>query len=154
MISKKENIAQYILSLWQVERYVRAFPQEAEKSKELQEILQMMHTEGIMEKGHLQIVNNAMQQVEEIHNELLQENATYRAKFMQLSTSLTLFKSKTMEPTISDIQACFVLLDDICLLALKKQTISPETLAVKEQVTELLKFISKTFRDEQVTDEM
>ena len=39
MILKKNNIAEYILYLWQIEDYLRAFPQQAEANQELAEML-------------------------------------------------------------------------------------------------------------------
>ena len=59
MKSKKENIAEYILWLWQMEDYLRAFPEQAEATQELHELNEMMHREGIMEGGHLQLAQNA-----------------------------------------------------------------------------------------------
>ena len=54
MILKKNNIAEYILYLWQIEDYLRAFPQQAEANQELRDLNDMMHQENIMEGGHLQ----------------------------------------------------------------------------------------------------
>ena len=34
MILKKNNIAEYILYLWQIEDYLRAFPQQADVNQE------------------------------------------------------------------------------------------------------------------------
>ena len=48
MKSKKDNIAEYILYLWQMEDYLRAFPQNAEATPELHELNEMMHREGIL----------------------------------------------------------------------------------------------------------
>ena len=60
MRSKKDNIAEYILYLWQMEDYLRAFPQHAEATEELHELTEMMHREGIMDGGHFAIANNAL----------------------------------------------------------------------------------------------
>ena len=38
MKNKHDNIAEYILYLWQLEDYLRAFPEQAYQSKELMEI--------------------------------------------------------------------------------------------------------------------
>ena len=42
---KRDNIAEYILYLWQMEDYLRAFPEQAEATQELSELNQMMHRE-------------------------------------------------------------------------------------------------------------
>ena len=39
MKNKKENIAEYILYLWQLEDYLRAFPEQAEGNDELTDVI-------------------------------------------------------------------------------------------------------------------
>ena len=144
--TKKENIAEYILWLWQMEDYLRAFPEQADSLQELHELNEMMHREGIVESGHLQLAQNALSEVEDLHNQLLNELATYRAAIIRLQPSLNLLKAKTDRPTMSDIEACFVLLYQIMLLKLQKKEISPETANVQAQVTQLLQDLSKTYK--------
>mgnify|MGYP003481615210 CR=1 FL=1 len=85
MKSKKENIAEYILYLWQMEDYLRAFPAQADATAELHELNEMMHREGIVEGGHLQLAQNALSELEELHSRLLQEDAIYRAAIIRLT---------------------------------------------------------------------
>ena len=67
MKSKKENIAEYILYLWQMEDYLRAFPAQADATAELHELNEMMHREGIVEGGHLQSAQNTLSELQELH---------------------------------------------------------------------------------------
>ena len=147
MRSKKDNIAEYILYLWQMEDYLRAFPQNAEATQELHELNEMMHREGIMEGGHLALANNALSELIDLHASLLDEDAMYRAAIIRLQPSLNLLKAKTDRPTMSDIEACLILLYQILLLRLQKKEITPETASVQQQATQLLQFLSKTYRD-------
>jgi len=147
MKTKKDNIAEYILYLWQMEDYLRAFPQQAEATTELHELNEMMHREGIIESGHLQLASNALNELEELHAQLLDEDAMYRAAIMRLQPSLNLLKAKTDRPTMSDIEACLLLLYQIMMLRLQKKEITPETAQVQQQATQLLQFLSKTYRD-------
>lgn len=151
MKSKKENIAEYILYLWQMEDYLRAFPAQADATAELHELNEMMHREGIVESGHLQLAQNALSELEELHTRLLQEDAIYRAAIIRLTPSLNLLKAKTDRPTMSDIEACLLLLYQIMLLRLQKREITPETANVQQQATRLLQFLSKTYHDNQTT---
>lgn len=151
MRSKKDNIAEYILYLWQMEDYLRAFPQNAEATQELHELNEMMHREGITETGHLQLASNALGELEELHAQLLNEDAFYRAAIIRLQPSLNLLKAKTDRPTMSDLEACFLLLYQIMLLRLQKREITNETASVQAQVTQLLQFLSKTYHDNQTT---
>jgi hypothetical protein len=148
MILKKNNIAEYILYLWQMEDYLRAFPQQAEVNQELLDLSQMMRQENIMEGGHLQLAQNALNELEDLHNDLLSQEATYRAAIIQLTPSLNILKSKTDRPTMSDIEACLVLLYQIMLLKLQKRPISTETELVQKQATKLLQYLSKTYKEQ------
>ncbi len=145
MKSKKENIAEYILYLWQIEDYLRAFPQNAEATPELHELNEMMHREGILEGGHLALATNALSEVEELHAQILDEDAMYRAAMIRLRPALNLLKAKTDRPTMSDIEACFVLLYQIMMLRLQKKEITPETADVQQRATQVLTFLSKAY---------
>jgi flagellin-specific chaperone FliS len=147
MRSKKDNIAEYILYLWQMEDYLRAFPKQAEATPELSELNEMMHREGITEGGHLQLAANALHELEDLHATLINEDAMYRAAIIRLTPQLNLLKAKTDRPTMSDIEACLILLYQIMLLRLQKKDISPETASVQTQATQVLRFLSQAYRD-------
>ena len=151
MKSKKDNIAEYILYLWQIEDYLRAFPEQADATPELHEFNEMMHREGIMEGGHLALANNALAELIDLHTTLLEEDAMYRAAIMRLQPSLNLLKAKTDRPTMPDIEACLILLYQIMLLKLQKREISPETASVQTQATQVLTFLSRIYHDNQTT---
>ena len=147
MKAKRDNIAEYILYLWQMEDYLRAFPQHADATPELHELNEMMHREGIMDGGHLALANNALAELIDLHTTLLNEDALYRAAIIRLQPSLNLLKAKTDRPTMSDIEACLLLLYQIMLLRLQKKEISPETADVQQRATQVLQFLSRAYRD-------
>lgn len=149
MKNKSENIAEYILYLWQLEAYLRAFPDKADSTPELKEIADMMHAEGLMESGHLQLAKNALSQMEDLHDELLATEAPYRAVVLHIEPSLNLFKAKTDNPTMSDVEACLTLLYQVMMLRLQQKEISEATAIVVNDATQLLRFLSKTFYDNQ-----
>lgn len=148
MILKKNNIAEYILYLWQIEDYLRAFPEQAEANQELHDLSDMMHQENILKSGHLQLANNALAELEDLHNDLLDQEATYRAAMIRLTPALNLLKAKTDRPTMSDVEACLILLYQIMLLNLKKSPISSETQQVQAQATQVLQYLSKTYKEQ------
>ncbi len=149
MKSKRENIAEYILYLWQLEDYLRAFPEKAQENTELMELLDMMHQEGIIAGGHLQLAKNALSELEDLHEELLESEAPYRAVILHIEPALNILKSKTDRPTMSDVEACLTLLYQVMMLRLKQQPISDETNVVVKDATQLLRFLSKTYYDNQ-----
>lgn len=144
--TKKDNIAEYILYLWQMEDYLRAFPQQADATPELHELNEMLHREGKTDGGHLQLAAIALREMEELHAQLLDEDALYRAAVIRLQPALNILKAKTDRPAMSDIEACLTLLYQIMLLRLQKKEISSETAAVQQQATQLLQFLSKSYR--------
>ena len=146
MKSKQDNIAEYILYLWQMEDYLRAFPEHANANEDLCELNEMMHREGIMEQGHLQIAQTALQQMEELHLHLLDTDAAYRAAAISMLPSLAQLKSKTDRPAMSDVEACLVLLYQIMLLHLQHRAISSETEHVQRQATRMLQHISRLYK--------
>ena len=150
--SKKDNIAEYILYLWQLEDYLRAFPEQAEATQELSELNEMMHREGVVDGGHVQIADIALNELEELHSTLLNEDAMYRAAVIRMQPSLNLLKAKTDRPTMSDIEACLTLLYQIMMLRLQKKEISAETASVQQQATALLQFLSRVYYNSGKTD--
>lgn len=134
-----------------MEDYLRAFPENADATPELHDLNEMMHREGIMDGGHLALANNALTELIDLHATLLNEDAMYRAAIIRIQPSLNLLKAKTDRPTMSDIEACLVLLYQIMLLRLQKKEISPETASVQQQATQVLTFLSRTYHDDQAT---
>lgn len=148
MIQKKSNIAEYILYLWQIEDYLRAFPQQADANQELHDLNEMMHQEDILDSGHLQLAKNALSEMEDLHCSLMKEDASYRAALLQLVPSLCLLKAKTDRPEMSDIEACLLLLYQVMLLRLQKKEVSPDTATVQKQATQVLQYLSRAYRDQ------
>ena len=149
MTTKHDNIAEFILQTWQMEDLVRAFQDDEalEANEYLYNLKQMMRTEGVMSSGHVQIAQIAVQELDDLHRELYDTEAPYRAAWLQLMPAITLLKSKTDDPTQSDMQMCLTFLYEIMLLRMQKRPISSETTAVQQQVSRLLAFLSTQYKD-------
>ena len=155
MKNKRENIAEYILWIWQLEDYLRAFPNAATDNENpspdmrfLAELSEMMHREGVTEKGHVQLARNAMVELEELHRRLLDEDASYRAAMIRLTPALNILKSKTDNPLMSDLEAGLTLLYQVLLLRLQHKEITSATAETQTQVTRLLQFLSKIYQSD------
>ena len=88
---KKENIAEYLLYMWQIEDIIRASRLDIdriqseiidlysgisdEQRKQLRDwyesLIDMMRAEGVTEKGHLQINKNVIIELTDLHLRLL-----------------------------------------------------------------------------------
>ena len=145
MKNKKDNIAEYILYLWQLEDYLRAFPEQAEGNDELTDILRMMHADDVMDGGHIQLAQIALKELEMLSDEIMTQEATYRAAMIRVTPALNMLKARTDRPTMSNIEACLVLLYQIMMLRLQNREISAETQEVQQQATSILQYLSKTY---------
>ena len=81
-----------------------------------------------------------------LSDDIYNQEATYRAAMIRLTPALNLFKARTDRPTMSNIEACLVLLYQIMMLRLQKKEITPETTAVQEQATKVLRFLSNNYK--------
>ncbi len=155
MKSKKDNIAEYVLYLWQMEDVVRALADDERLHSDtfLSELSQMMHAEGVLTAGHTQIARVAQQEMEELHLHLLDTNAIYKGAFMQLMPQLNILKSRSDNPTQSDIEMMLVFLYNIMLLHLQRRPISEQTLAVQQQVSKLLQMLSAAYKNDDYYDD-
>ena len=87
---RKENIAEYLLYMWQVEDLIRAnhldmeairrtvverYGQPEEVKEEIacwyEELIEMMRSEGVQEKGHIQLNKNVIITLTDLHLRLL-----------------------------------------------------------------------------------
>ena len=148
MKNKRENIAGYILWIWQLEDYLRAFPNVAIDNESpspdmrfLAELSEMMHREGVTEKGHVQLARNAMAELEELHLLLLGDDASYRASMIRLTPALNIFKSKTDNPLMSDIEAGITLLYQVMVVRVRQKEMTAATAGTRTQVTRERRFL-------------
>ena len=87
---KQQNIAEYLIYMWQVEDLIRAygcnldrirenlvarFPveQQEELVQWYEDLIEMMRREEVMQQGHLQINKNVITWLTDLHLQLLEE---------------------------------------------------------------------------------
>ncbi len=164
---RKENIAEYILYLYQIEDLIRTFQgdinliqeklivryQADEKaSAELTDwynnLVKMMEKEGIEEKGHLQFLINLINEVNELHIKLMNSEAEklYVQSFKSVSGIVTELKQKnTTAP--NDIQLALDTVYGFLLLKMKKAEVSAETETAVKQISQWLGVLSKLYKE-------
>lgn len=149
MLSKADNIAEYILRLWQMEDVVRACADDEvmQQNTFLSDLHAMMRQEGVLESGHIQLAHNALSELEDLHLSLFDTEATYRAAVLRLQPRLNILKSKSDNPLQSDLSIMFVFLYNIMLLRLRKATVSQDTEDMQKEVSRLLAYLSKTYKE-------
>ncbi len=165
---KEENIVEYLLYMWQIEDILRAYNLDIEKldevivsqyqqdentKKEIREwydnLIQMMKLEHIEESGHLQININLVNDLNDLHIELLQnpQEIQYNALFFKTLPFLVEFRNKLKagEET-NDIQLSLHSLYAILLLKLQKKEISKDTEVAVKQISSFLAVLSQKYK--------
>lgn len=162
---KASNRAEYLLYMWQVENIIRVYDCDIERiskeyisqfklddklHKETEEwysnLCEMMRSEGKKEHGHLQICCNILQELTELHNQLLQSSKFpyYREMYYKVLPYIVELRSKgsskdeEKEINESELETCFGFLFGIMLLRLQKKTITPETEKAVKDISTLL----------------
>jgi hypothetical protein len=163
---KKNNIAEYVLYMWQIEDLVRANKCDFEKveknivslyntdtslTEEIKEwyksICETMVSENIQQKGHLSFVNDTLNELAYLHRNLLasEKEVTYQQLYIEAQPQLELLKEKSDGTNINDIVLCFNALYGILLLRLQKKEISDETHLAIQFISKLISYLSSRY---------
>ena len=165
---KQENIAEYILYMWQLEDILRAYDLDIEKvqtaivdqykvsDEEKREIrnwydnlIEMMKLEHKEKEGHLQININLVNDLNDLHNELLQtpKEITYNALFFKTLPFLIEFRNKLEAgEEVNDIHLALHALYAILLLRLQRKEVNPDTTTAVQQIGQLLGVLSEKYK--------
>ena len=167
---RKENIAEYILYMWQVEDIIRGFNLDIdliqkniidqyqqddsvkdEIRKWYEELIAMMRIEGVMQKGHLQINKNSLALLSDLHLRLLKsaKHTSYHEAYGKVLNELAELKAQDAAEGKSDIEHCFTFLYGLLMLRLQQKEISTETKQSAAKVQKLLVMLAKTYHYEQ-----
>ncbi len=163
---RKENIAEYILYIYQIEDLIRAFKldmnliqknlissyqTDKETSVAISEwysnLAIMMEKEGIQEKGHLQFLTNLIADINELHIKLMHSNTEklYVQSFKSVSGILTELKQKNSSAQ-NDIQLGLDTVYGFLLLKMKKAEITAETTEAVIQINQWLGVLSGLYK--------
>ena len=154
---RRENIAEYILYLWQLEDLLRAlqFSPEAifstliaprkdiaEEQKHVyllwyMDIANLLHQEGKDEKGHLEHTLHLIGDLHDLHLQLMKlpVGAHYRQTYAKLEPELPRLRAVVGNPGMNDTELCFRALNAAMLYRIKGE-------GDKQAVTDTLEYIS------------
>ncbi len=166
---KNENIAEYLLYMWQIEDMIRAykldidliqqyiidkFNQPDEVKQQIREwyenLIEMMRSENIVEKGHLQINQNVIVTLTELHFRLLQspKEPFYSAAYYQTLPYIVELRSKAGENQVGEVETCFSALYGVLLLKLQGKSVTEETQAAVKQISKFLAVLAEKYKQE------
>lgn len=168
---RKENVAEYLLYMWQVEDLIRANGLDLarieeniidrsglapEQRKEMagwyESLIDMIRREDVEQKGHLQINKNMVGQLAALHHQLLQDPKfqDYHAEFYKTLPYIVELRAKAGDDKAGEIETCFNALYGWLMLRLKGQEISPETQQAMRQIARFVALLARDFHlDEQ-----
>ena len=150
---REKRIAEYILYMWQIEDLIRAygcslqrirheyidkFDYTAEQKEEMLDwygnLVRMMNQEGKRERGHLQINAIIVDDLMDLHNQLIQSTKFpfYNAEYYKVLPFIVELRNKGNKE-VSEIEICLDALYGIMMLRMQQKDVSPDTEhAIKE----------------------
>lgn len=164
---RKENIAEYLLYMWQIEDIIRANNLDIDKIKEniidrsglndeqktqmtewYESLIDMMRREGVEKTGHLQLNKNVIIQLVELHNALLKDPrfADYTRRFYAALPAIVDLRSKAGENPHGEIETCFDALYAMLMMRLSSKEISPATQEAMKAITQFIALLAHNFK--------
>jgi hypothetical protein len=167
---RKENIAEYLLYMWQVEDLIRAngldadavrrtvvsrYDRPEEEMTEIErwyaELTDMMRKEGLAERGHLLINRNVMSELTDLHHRLMAdpEEQIYGAAFYKTLPYIVQLRAKSGGKEAGEIETCFNAIYGYLTLRMQQKEITPQTEEAMKQIAAFLALLSEKFRKEE-----
>ena len=135
---KQQNIAEYLIYMWQVEDMLRAYGCDLERIRQnlvsrfpedqqgelvqwYEDLLEMMRCEEVMQQGHLQINKNVTSWLTDLHLQLLASPKFpyYSAAYYKALPFIVELRSKGANKEEPELETCFEALYGILLLKLQ-----------------------------------
>jgi hypothetical protein len=163
---RKENIAEYLIYMWQIEDLIRAnncdidtiktkviaaFHVDEREKEEITEwygnLVDMMRTEGVKEKGHLQINKNILLELADLHASLLSTTRFpfYQAAYFKALPFIVELRAKNQDKDSSDLEVCFEAMYGELLLRLQKKPITPDTQRAMDAISSFLSLLANYY---------
>ena len=163
---KRENIAEYLLYMWQLEDILRACKldidtvqkvlidttnfSDEKKAKARQwykELVDKMKLEGVEKEGHLSINKKLLNELSFFHKQLLKSaNETkYVETYYKTLPFIQELRAKLNNQAMDEIEISFTALYGYLLLKLQKREISTDTASAISQISHLMRSLSERY---------
>jgi hypothetical protein len=165
---RRTNIAEYVLYMWQTEDMIRALNFDIEKihetlidqhdvDKEMKEklrnwysgFIQMAELENIIQEGHLQVIKNIVDDLNDLHLWLLTQpqEVQYKQYYETAQPNIRALAAKMQGKVSNKIDICMHGLYAQMLLNMQKKDISPETSGAFESFRQLIALLVAKYHD-------
>ncbi len=164
---RKENIAEYILYMWQIEDIIRAnnldidqinqnviakFNLDDDRRKQMtqwyESLIDMMRREEVVKSGHLQINKNLIIQLVDLHLTLLKDPrfAEYTAEFYKTLPFIVELRAKSGDNPAGEIETCFNALYGMLMIRLQGKELTEQTMTALRQISHFIALLSHYFK--------
>lgn len=169
-VKKRENIAEYILYMWQIEDLIRANGLDIERIRHniidryskltdaqrhdltdwYESLIDMMRREGKEESGHLQLNANTMAELGDLHRRLLNDPkfARYATEYYDVLPLIVELRAKAGENPKPEIETLFEALYGLLMLRLQGKEISPDTEAASKKISKFLGHLADYYKQD------
>lgn len=162
---RKENMAEYLLYMWQVEDIMRACKLDidiiernviaqyqvdddtrAQMRDWWESLIKMMELENVKESGHLQINKNVIIRLTDLHLQLVKNEKypAYGADYYRTLPFIVELRAKhgNVEDAAGELETCFNALYGMLMLKLQGKEVSKETETAMAQISHFLGLLS------------
>lgn len=169
---RRENIAEYLLYMWQVEDMIRAFNLDIDLIKKniidhydvdeqqrkaivdwWEGLVMMMQHEGKQQQGHLQVNINTLNTLADLHDKLLKNAAKYPeygAEFYRTLPFIVELRSKTpQDQQAGELETCFNALYGTLLLKLQGKPVSKDTQVAIAQISHFIGVLAAYYKKDE-----
>ncbi len=165
---KQNNISEYIIFMYQTEDLIRAFEfntqdirayvvkhfpvSEEEKEANIKwykDIAQQMKEEAIVEKGHLSSVQKYVQELAQLHWDLIKIDPNYRQIYDQAKLHIIQHATEAKGQINNEIQICINGVYGLLLARLKGREVPADTMKSINTFGDVLSYLSYKYRQRQ-----
>lgn len=165
---KRENIAEYLLYMWQIEDLIRAYGLDLDRIQQdiidkhtgiseqqrkdmrdwYESLIDMMRREGVTEKGHLQLNRNTLDDIEQLHRRLLSDPkfSAYANQYYATLPLIVELRSKAGDNRKDEIETLFEALYGILLMRLQGKGLSKDTQDALAQISKFLGLLASYYK--------
>lgn len=165
---KRENIAEYLLYMWQIEDIIRAYGLDIDKIQQnlidqyrdiddsqrkqirgwYESLIDMMRRESKEKSGHLQLNINTLDDLTRLHRRLLNDPkyASYAAQYYNTLPLIVELRAKAGDNKKDELETCFDALYGMLMLRLQKKEVSEETAAATRQISKFLALLASYYK--------
>lgn len=164
---RKENIAEYLLYMWQIEDIIRAngldidkirtnvinkFPVDKVSLEQMEQwyesLIDMMRREEVAYSGHLQMNMNIIGSLADLNKRLLADPTfqDYHMEYYATLPYIVELRAKSGDAKSGEIETCFNALYGVLLLRLKGKEVSKATEIALAQISKFIALLASYYK--------